>query len=250
LATTLASEKLPKWLYSYSFIWIQQTPLYGQGRVSFALWCHVRLIFSKTWVEIDLCTPEMSIYMMMYRSKNVPSWNYMCHYDVCKFVHWYWPHVAFTQCWKVSMETWAVFTSFCRPLMGFMGMMPVKGLISWWINSLYHYVAADGRVDEWEVSRQWICEISLSLCLLHLTSAPSNLWCPLPQHHCRTTPPPKHSTDVDLTVDGPGVQFVGVPSMVDRPIHPSKVVEDDSARVGPSWTFVRAGLRPNPYSSA
>jgi hypothetical protein len=49
---------------------------------------------------------------------------------------------------------------------------------------------------------------------------------------------PKHFTDVDLTVDGPGVQFVGVPAMVDRPIHPSKVVEVYSACVGPSWTFV------------
>jgi hypothetical protein len=46
--------------YSYSSIWIQQTPLYGQGRVPLALWCHARLIFSKTWVQNQLCTPAAS----------------------------------------------------------------------------------------------------------------------------------------------------------------------------------------------
>jgi hypothetical protein len=30
---------------------VQQTPLYGQGRVSLDLWCHAGLILSKTWVE-------------------------------------------------------------------------------------------------------------------------------------------------------------------------------------------------------
>jgi hypothetical protein len=35
----------------YSSIWIQQTALYGQGRVSLGLWCPVGLVFSKTWVK-------------------------------------------------------------------------------------------------------------------------------------------------------------------------------------------------------
>jgi hypothetical protein len=52
------------------------------------------------------------------------------------------------------------------------------------------------------------------------------------------TPPPKHFTDVDLTVDGPGVQFVGVPAIVNRPIHPLNVVEVDLPQFRPLWTFV------------
>jgi hypothetical protein len=35
----------------YSSSWIQQTALYGQGRVSLALWCRVGLVFSKTQVK-------------------------------------------------------------------------------------------------------------------------------------------------------------------------------------------------------
>jgi hypothetical protein len=35
----------------YSSIWIQQTALNGQGRVSFALWCRAGLVFSKAWVK-------------------------------------------------------------------------------------------------------------------------------------------------------------------------------------------------------
>jgi hypothetical protein len=35
----------------YSCIWIQQTALYWQGRVSLALWCRTWLVFSKTWVK-------------------------------------------------------------------------------------------------------------------------------------------------------------------------------------------------------
>jgi hypothetical protein len=35
----------------YSSIWIQKTALYGQGRVSLALWCRAGLVFSKTWVK-------------------------------------------------------------------------------------------------------------------------------------------------------------------------------------------------------
>jgi hypothetical protein len=35
----------------YSYIWIHQTVLYGQGRVSLALWCHAGLVFSKIWVK-------------------------------------------------------------------------------------------------------------------------------------------------------------------------------------------------------
>jgi hypothetical protein len=36
----------------YSSIWIQQTALYGQGRVLLGLWCHAGLVLSKTWVKI------------------------------------------------------------------------------------------------------------------------------------------------------------------------------------------------------
>jgi hypothetical protein len=32
----------------HSSIWIQQTALYGQGRVSLSLWCPAGLVFSKT----------------------------------------------------------------------------------------------------------------------------------------------------------------------------------------------------------
>jgi hypothetical protein len=46
--------------HSYSSIWIQQTALYGQGRVSWDLWCHVGLIFSKTWVGNQWWTPSVS----------------------------------------------------------------------------------------------------------------------------------------------------------------------------------------------
>jgi hypothetical protein len=31
--------------------------LYGQGRVSLALWCHAGLVFSKTWVKNQLRKP-------------------------------------------------------------------------------------------------------------------------------------------------------------------------------------------------
>jgi hypothetical protein len=34
-----------------SSIWIQQTALYVQGRVSLGPWCPVGLVFSKTWVK-------------------------------------------------------------------------------------------------------------------------------------------------------------------------------------------------------
>jgi hypothetical protein len=34
-----------------SNIWIQQTALYGQGRVSLGLWFRAGLVFSKTWVK-------------------------------------------------------------------------------------------------------------------------------------------------------------------------------------------------------
>jgi hypothetical protein len=37
-------------LFYYS-IWIQQTALYGQGRVSLSQWCHAGLVFSNTWVK-------------------------------------------------------------------------------------------------------------------------------------------------------------------------------------------------------
>jgi hypothetical protein len=37
--------------YSSISIWIQQTALYGQGRVSLGLWCHAGLVFSKTLVK-------------------------------------------------------------------------------------------------------------------------------------------------------------------------------------------------------
>jgi hypothetical protein len=36
-----------------SSVWIQQIALYGQGRVSLALWCRAGLVFSKTWVKIS-----------------------------------------------------------------------------------------------------------------------------------------------------------------------------------------------------
>jgi hypothetical protein len=45
--------------HSYSSIWIQQTSLYGQGRVSFALWYHAGLILSQTWVEKPWWTPAV-----------------------------------------------------------------------------------------------------------------------------------------------------------------------------------------------
>jgi hypothetical protein len=45
---------------SYSSIWIQQTPLYGEERVSLDLWCHAGLILSKTWVENHQWTPAVS----------------------------------------------------------------------------------------------------------------------------------------------------------------------------------------------
>jgi hypothetical protein len=44
----------------YSSIWIQQTALYGQGRVSLALWYSVGLVFSKTWVKILWWIPALS----------------------------------------------------------------------------------------------------------------------------------------------------------------------------------------------
>jgi hypothetical protein len=46
--------------YFYSSIWIQQTALYGQGRVSLALWGHAGLIFSKTWVENQWWIPAVN----------------------------------------------------------------------------------------------------------------------------------------------------------------------------------------------
>jgi hypothetical protein len=37
----------------HSSIWIQQTALYGQGRVLLGLWCHIWLVYRKTWVKIN-----------------------------------------------------------------------------------------------------------------------------------------------------------------------------------------------------
>jgi hypothetical protein len=61
------SLRIRKWctiqtLISQSTTWMrnQQTPLYGQGRVSLDLWCHAGLIFSKTWVENQWWAPAAS----------------------------------------------------------------------------------------------------------------------------------------------------------------------------------------------
>jgi hypothetical protein len=47
-----------------SFIYIKQTALYGQGRVSLGLWCHAWLVFSKTW-------GQKSVIDMSKSSKNL-----------------------------------------------------------------------------------------------------------------------------------------------------------------------------------
>ena len=69
---------------------------------------------------------------------------------------------------------------------------------------------------------------------LHLASDSSNLQLPSPMHHLPNT----LYVDVKQSLDCHVVQSVGVPAMVERPFHRSKVVEDDSARFWPSWTFI------------
>jgi hypothetical protein len=45
----------------YSSIWIQQTALYGQERVSLDLWCQGGLMFGKSWCENQLWIPSVSM---------------------------------------------------------------------------------------------------------------------------------------------------------------------------------------------
>jgi hypothetical protein len=42
----------------YPSIWIQQTALYGQGRVSLGLWFPVGLVISKTWGQKSVMDPS------------------------------------------------------------------------------------------------------------------------------------------------------------------------------------------------
>jgi hypothetical protein len=76
--------------HSYSSIWIQQTPLYGQGRVSLALWCHAGLIFSKTWLENQWWTPAVQNFCGHWQPRG-NNWNQpllLFHMDPTNTIVW------------------------------------------------------------------------------------------------------------------------------------------------------------------
>jgi hypothetical protein len=88
--------------------------------------------------------------------------------------------------------------------------------IQWWINGLYHFVAGDGRVDEWEVPPRRILEYSLSSPPWSCSRAVESV------APAAAATPPKRSIDAKQCFDVAGVQFEEVLAMVDRPNHPRR----------------------------
>jgi hypothetical protein len=74
------------------FLDLTYSTMFGQWRVSLALWCHAGLIFSKTWVENQWWTPAVSKTSVSTDSpEDITNWNQpllLFHMDPTNTIVW------------------------------------------------------------------------------------------------------------------------------------------------------------------